>query len=368
MSVPRDGPSLFRGKGATAVRSLSLFTFTLGASLSAALGLALLLPTGAAAAGPGRAGVSIEKVEYRGWKNNLKISNGDAELIVTLDVGPRVISYKLAGGANANVFKNWDETMGTSGEPNWVSRGGHRLWTAPEDITRTYAPDNGPVAYKEIGPGVVRVTQPPDAPYGVQKEMDLALAPTGSKVKVTHRITNVGDKPTTLAIWSLTVMAPGGFEVILLPPKHPHPGDVKNAKSPADFAADQNYTVWPFTDLADPRWHLGSRFITLSQDPNKGATKIGMKHRTGGVGYLNGGTLFVKRFACLDGVHYPDRGVNYETFTNQEMLEMESLSPLATLAPGKAVEHVETWELFGKLGNVAAVEDEIAPTIAPKLK
>lgn len=317
-------------------------------------------------AGPVAAeGVKVEKVEYRGWKDNLRIANGEAELIVTLDVGPRVISYKLANGRN--VFKNWDEAMGTSGESVWISRGGHRLWTAPEDITRTYAPDNAPVEHELLAPGKVRLVQKPDAPYGIQKEMDLELAPTGSQVTVTHRIKNVGDQPTSLAIWALTVLAPGGVEYIPLPPKHPHPGDVKNAKSPADFAADQNYTVWPFTDLADPRWRLGSNFITLTQDPAKGATKIGLLHRLGGVGYLNGGTLFVKRVEFRKGSRYPDRGVNYETFTNEEMLEMESLGPLVRLAPGQATEQVERWELFADVPAVST-EEEMARVIAPKLR
>ncbi len=44
--------------------------------------------------GPARAadpkkGVTVEEIEYKGWKHNLRISNGDTELIVTLDVGPR---------------------------------------------------------------------------------------------------------------------------------------------------------------------------------------------------------------------------------------------------------------------------------------
>ena len=47
----------------------------------------------------------------------------------------------------------------------------------PEDTTRTYAPDNGPVAYKPLGPGHVRFTQAPDAAYGVRKEIDLKLEP-----------------------------------------------------------------------------------------------------------------------------------------------------------------------------------------------
>src|SRR5262249_54312551 len=85
---------------------------------------------------------------HHGRKNNTRPSNPDAELVITLDVGPRVISYKLTGGKN--VFKEFSDQLGKSGEKDWVARGGHRLWTAPEDLTRTYAPDNGPVKYQEL--------------------------------------------------------------------------------------------------------------------------------------------------------------------------------------------------------------------------
>ena len=92
----------------------------------------------------------MDVVEYRGWKNNLRLANDAAELVVTLDVGPRVISYRLAGGPN--VMKNYDAMMGGIGEPEWQIRGGHRFWLAPEDLTRTYFPDNRPVSYEAIGP------------------------------------------------------------------------------------------------------------------------------------------------------------------------------------------------------------------------
>ena len=336
-------------------------------ALGATLALFLAAAAGAAAgAEKGRAvSASVEKVEYRGWKNNLKLGNADAELVVTLDVGPRVISYRLAGGKN--VFKNYDTMMGGAGEPEWKIRGGHRLWTAPEDTTRTYAPDNAPVAHKELGPGEVRVTPPADAAHGVQKEIDLKLEPSGTKVTLRHRITNVGKAPADLAVWSLSVMAPGGIEMITMPPRRPHPGDVKNAKSAADFAPALTMVTWPFTDFQDPRWRLGAKFITLTQDAGRGATKLGLAHRTGGVGYLNDGTLFVKRFAYLDGKPYPDGGVNFETFTNEDMLEMESLGPLVTLQPGEKAEHVETWELFGGIGP-AKTEAEIEANVAPKLR
>src|SRR3954470_19820825 len=105
--------------------------------------------------------VTVEKVQYQGWKNNLRLSNGDVELIVTLDVGPRILSYRLAGGPN--VFKEYPDQMGRSGEADWMIRGGHRLWYGPEDHTRTYALDNAPVAHREAAPGLVRFTPAPDS-------------------------------------------------------------------------------------------------------------------------------------------------------------------------------------------------------------
>jgi hypothetical protein len=334
-------------------------------SILGALGLALAagfcLPV-AADAPKGK--VSVDKVEYAGWPNNLRLSNGTAELILTLDVGPRVISYRLEGGKN--VFKNYPEQMGKTGEKDWQIRGGHRLWVGPEDLTRTYAPDNRPVHYKEVDGGVV-LTPPPDAPYGIQKEMEIRLAPTGSGVTATHRITNVGQEPTELASWCLTVLAPGGVEVIPLPPKHPHPGPPQNARSPKDYAPDQLMALWPFFDFKDPRWSFGSQYITLRQDPNKGPTKIGLAHKLGWVGYLNGGTLFVKRFPYEEGKTFPDGGVNFETFTNQDMLEMESLGPMTRLPAGSSVEWIERWELHGDVQPFES-EAEIAQNIAAKVR
>src|SRR5215471_9718396 len=131
---------------------------------------------------------TIEKVEYHGWKNNLRLSNGEAELIITLDVGPRIISYRLANGRN--VLKNYEDQLGKTGEKDWQIRGGHRLWAGPEDLTRTYAPDNGPVPYKEQAGGV-RIAATPDSGHGIQREMVVHLAPRGSGVTLLHRIHNV---------------------------------------------------------------------------------------------------------------------------------------------------------------------------------
>ncbi len=265
----------------------------------------LILFAGAATAADAKKGVTVEEVEYKGWKHNLRISNGDAELIVTLDVGPRIISYKLKDGKN--VMKNFDEQMGKSGEKDWQIRGGLRMWVGPEDVTRTYFPDNGPVKYSEPPKSEIRdgstfvFTPAPEKEYGIQKELEVQLAPLGSGVRLVYHITNTGNKPAELAAWLPSVMAPGGVEIIPLPAHHPHPGPVKPETKPSDYGPSLTMVLWPYFDFTDKRWTLGSKYITLRQDSKKGPTKLGFNHRLGWVGYLNDGTLFVKRFEYKEG-------------------------------------------------------------------
>jgi hypothetical protein len=297
----------------------------------------------------------MQTVEYKGWKNNLQLSNRHIELVITLDVGPRVIFLGPPGGRN--VFKNYDDQMGRSGEKEWRIRGGHRLWLAPEGVPFSYFPDNTPVKCQKLGAHGARLIPDPETPNGIQKEMEITIAAKDNHATVLHRLRNIGSRSVRVAPWALTVMAPGGMEIIPLPAKRPHP----KALLPNQFM-----TIWAYTDFADARWHWGTKYITLAQDPRKGPTKIGLAHQGRWIGYLCNGLLFVKTFDHRKGAAYPDNGCNFETFTNQDMLEAESLGPLVDLAAGKSVEHVEHWYLFANVPAVAhrdeaAIDRHIAP-------
>src|SRR6266511_2673918 len=120
------------------------------------------------------AAVKIEKTSFKGWPNSYRVTNGQVELIVTSDVGPRVMFYGFAGGQN--LFKEFTEQLGKSGEAEWQARGGHRIWVAPEDRVKTYAPDNGPVKV-EIKGDVLIATEPVEQLTGLEKQMIVKLAP-----------------------------------------------------------------------------------------------------------------------------------------------------------------------------------------------
>jgi hypothetical protein len=299
--------------------------------------------------------VAVERASFGGWENNLRLSNDHAELVVTLDVGPRVISYRTAQGRN--VFKTFEDQLGGRGEREWKSRGGHRFWLAPEDPVLSYLPDNSPIEHRVLSEYEVELVNEPSEQLPIRKTLTVALEPNSTRVTVVHRAENCGQGSMPVATWGLSVMAPGGIEIIPLPPLGEHP---------RDLLPNRTMILWPFTNMTDPRWRWGERFITLLQG-NAGPTKIGLAHGERWIAYHLGESLFVKTIELRVGATYPDRGCNFETFTNEEMLEVEALGPLVELAPGAATEHTEQWQLFEPVGPPPSDEAAIAAWIAPWL-
>jgi hypothetical protein len=280
--------------------------------------------------------VKIEKIAYGGWPNCWRVSNGVVEAVVTGDIGPRVMRYGFAGGQN--IFKEFAEQMGKSGEPQWQLRGGHRIWMAPEDPMLTYAPDNGPVRVEPTADGLV-CTEPVEGLTCLEKQIVLRMAEAGTDVEVTHRIRNAGAAARQLAPWALSMMAPGGHGIHGFPPRGTHP-EMLEPSNPL--------VMWAFTHLTDPRWRFLDRYLVLRQDPaNPVPQKLGSFHPHTWGAYLRNGELFVKRYeASGEPSHYPDRGCSFEMFTNADFLELETLGPLVTLAPGESATHVERWSAF----------------------
>ena len=308
--------------------------------------------------------LSIDVVPYAGWPNALRLANQHVELVVTLDVGPRILRYATLGGAN--VLKEIPEQLGKAGEAEWRMRGGHRLWISPEDPARTYAPDNGPTTHGREG-DAVWITTPASAETGLERTIRLQLDEHSSRVSLQHIITNRGSQAAVLAPWALTVFAPGGTAIVPLPPYAPHPGDLKPETKAEDFAAQMTLTLWPFFRFTDSRFRWSDKYICLQQDAQaKRPTKIGANLPDGWAAYHLHDTLFIKRFGWRADAVYPDRGCNFETFTDAAILELESLGPLIDLAPGQQVSHNETWSLHAGVG-LPNSDDAIDKDVLPKV-
>lgn len=297
---------------------------------------------------------TLVKTEYAGWPNCYKLSNGRIELVITGDVGPRLIRFGFAGGDN--MLYEDPAAAGLVGGDEWRLYGGHRLWHSPEHPVRTYFPDNAPVQVVESGDGI-HITQSDETVNGIQKKIHLRMDDSAAQVQLVHTLTNTGPWPIKLSVWALSVMASGGTAIVPMPPRGQHP---------QDLLPTTQLAIWPYTDMADPRWTWGTRFVLLRQR-NAAPQKVGMSVPGGWIAYANSGNLFVKRFGHLAGAEYPDLGSNVEVFTNSDMLEVETLGPLTELAPGSSLNHVEHWYLFDGVAapeNDADVDTNVLPVLA----
>lgn len=296
--------------------------------------------------------MEMKRISYAGWEDCVQITHQDLTLIITTQVGPRVISCSLKD--KGNLFYVHPEQAGSIGGNSWKTYGGHRLWCAPEDLEFTYAPDNFPVQVTNTGLGIRFAAAVENS--GILKIIVISPVAGENRVRLEHIIHNLGKQTFQLAPWALTVMREGGVAVI------PH-----NLDRPFQLLPTHNVSLWGYTEMNDPRWHWGKRYIRLQQDPGASTPqKVGLQNPYGWAGYAVNKQFFLKRFAWLPGAQYPDFNVNFEAYTNQKMLELESLAPLVDLKPGDKVMHSEEWFLYRNVQtpqSEADVDKNILPLI-----
>ena len=279
----------------------------------------------------------VSKIQYQVFPNCLQLSNGEIELVVTTDVGPRILRYAFVDGEN--ILGEHPEAIVNTPLGTWKPYGGHRLWIAPENMPNSYTPDNAPVEYfvDEIN-NSVRFLQPFEPTSKTQKEMVVTLSETESTVEIQHKIKNCGDAEMTLSAWALTIMRGGGVCIVPNEPFAPYSAET--------LLPVRNLTVWSYTDLTDARWSFEKDSIRLKVDETKEQPqKIGVFNKQGWAGYEREKLRFTKRFETNETAVYPDYNSNVELYTAGAFVELETLSPLTHLLPGESVIYLEHWEL-----------------------
>ncbi|MCL1792388.1 MAG: hypothetical protein FWG34_00810 [Oscillospiraceae bacterium] len=284
--------------------------------------------------------ITISDVEYKNYGRCKAISNGLFEMYVTIDLGPRIIKLNLPGKENL-MFNDVEREMHidvskTFGSGKcWYIYGGHRMWVSPEDMPKTYYPDNDPVEAKIEG-NKVSFFPGPQTANNLQHSLEISMCGDKPCAKVAHKLENIGENEITGAIWAMSVVAPGGTVIC------PQPDE------DTGLLGNRCMAFWPYTNLTDARANFYDRYITVKQN---GAVnekfKFGINNTKGWLAYQNHGQIFVKTYEPNHPAgNYPDWGMSTEVFTNHLFSEAETLSELKTLKRGEFIEHAETWRLI----------------------
>ena len=287
------------------------------------------------------------------------LANDYLRLEYLAEAGPRLVRLILKNSASQdNLFAETPQTSWPTPYGEYCLHGGHRLWHAPESPPRSSMPDQSGLEVKELSDGV-RLCQPTEPATGIRKSMEIRLFPDRPALTVKHELYNDGCWPVELAPWAITQLALGGVAVL---PQTVGPLD------PHGVLPNRYLVLWPYTQSRDVRLEQYNDFVLVHGRPQEPACKIGYLNRLGWAGYLLGDVFFVKRICPQPARPHPDFGCNVEVYCSTECLELETVAPLAQLAPGETVTHIEQWEFFTGL-KVSPTVDEIrnlANALAPQ--
>ncbi|RLI02720.1 hypothetical protein DRO38_03615 [Candidatus Bathyarchaeota archaeon] len=296
--------------------------------------------------------LKVEEKEVGGFKTKLFFLD---EFIIGIptEIGPRILYFASTEKPEFNLFGVLPDVGMQTSEGFWRVYGGHRLWSSPEAKPRSYSLDNKPVKI-ETDKETVTVHGNPETANSVQKTISIRPHPKGG-IQVIHTIRNIGRWPITLACWALSIMKPKGFAII----------PIQSSKVDEEgLLPDRHITIWPYTDLSDKRLTFTNDFIFIRQDPEvESPVKIGTMANPSWTAYWVEGVAFVKEFQKKEG-EYPDFGCNVEVYTNANMLELETLSPLQTLEPNDTIRHTEIWRIFD-VGELTPTSEKIKGNLEP---
>jgi hypothetical protein len=259
------------------------------------------------------------------------LENESVKLLVTRSVGPRILSFGFKDGEN--LFAELPESViEAPGADVFHFYGGHRLWHAPEEPRRTYLPDDSPVDIVPSENGLL-VTPPTEPQTGLQKTLEIRLSGESAQVVITHRLTNHGLWPVTCAPWAITQLKTGGTAIL------------PQARQDTGVLPNRSLGLWPYTDMANPNVQWGSNIILLQANLDA-PFKIGFPNPRGWLAYWWKGTLFVKRADYNPQAAYYDFGGSSQCYCDHRFIELETLAPIHTLAPGETASHIETWGIY----------------------
>ena len=275
----------------------------------------------------------VETVKFLGH-DCVSLENAALKLLITRSVGPRILALRYAGGENI-LAELPDFVADCPGTGVFHFRGGHRLWHAPEDLGRTYLPDDAPVAISAIEGGLC-ATQDVEVKTSLQKSMDIRLQGEQPRAVILHRLTNCGMWPVECSPWAITQLMNGGLAIL------------PQAAEQSGVLPNRSVALWPYTNPGDPHVAWGPHYI-LIQGSLDAPFKIGFPNPRGWLAYWRNGTLFVKRARYAPQSAYYDFGSSSEFYGNDQFIELETLAPIHTIRPGASATHTETWELYGQV-------------------
>jgi hypothetical protein len=279
---------------------------------------------------------SIKRIKFGGIAA-VELRTARLRLIALAAKGPRIACWGRPDDDNLLLWAPGKYRRG-----KWDLMGGHRLWVArpgADEAEETYATDNQRCAVEIFADGF-SVTAPVDPLHRTRRGIRVA-AVAADRVTVEHFVTNCSDMLWSGGLWGLTCTVPSAGASYQIPL-----GD----GSSWDYATMVTFRTWGGghggVGFGDEQFQLTDDALVLRP---VGRENKRMIKADAGIVALYDPTRklsFAICAACQADGNYP-LGTNLAFYVGPKnfMVEMETMSPAATLKPQQTLRHTETWVL-----------------------
>jgi len=303
--------------------------------------------------------VTVEKVDYLGWRDAWRVRSKACELVVVPQIG-RVVHFSLRGGENVlYVNQGLVGRVVPKDDGQWHNFGGDKIWPTAQNLWEKYTGRKGwpPPYYFDCAParvepikGGVRLRTPLSPHFGARCVREFVMDPQRPLVRVRQFHEKTEGNPAEMTLWSIAQVRKPVFA--LLPLK----GGAQEAR------------YRPLGKLVQPLFVVHKSVLSLRNDEAEGQ-KVGVvpdaEHRDGWVAAAYDSLLFVQSHKLEQGAGYPDGGCHAELFAAAKALghyvELELLSPLRELKAGEKLRDDAVWQLIPLTAGQVDDPERLAP-------
>lgn len=291
--------------------------------------------------------VSVEKINYHGWQESYRISNGQIDVVVVPAIG-RIMYFGFKGEENI-LWNNplffgktlpAGKPLSDNGEIIWANFGGDKVWPTQEDQWqdingRTWPADHwfdGSAHMAEVLANGIKIIGPVSEYCGARSIREIILAEAGAELTINQTIEKVQQadnsaiEPINYTIWNITQICSPLMALMNLNPNR------RLSKRHKLFRPNtaENFSI------------EGDMGILLPDRKNK--QKVGADSDYWLAAIVDS-TVIGEFFRLQPNANYPDEGMSVEVYTEPDYTELEILSPLRQLAIGESMLFTINWRL-----------------------
>ncbi len=282
--------------------------------------------------------IEIKQINLKYYGKCVSINNGTVKVIVSVDVGPKIIFWGYTNGENMlyipyNILE-YDEHISQKIPPDiFFKRYGHEIMLEYENSNPVVL-SSGTTIYSILQDGVVFSCSSPK--LGISTNLEIIIQDSSNSIMIVHSIENINEKAQSFSICSSTFVTQDGTLIV--------PQNVEDlGNSPNRVLA-----LWKKSNINDSRLYVTNeylRFNNLSTD-NLSVLKLGINNRQAWSTYTKDGITFLKHYLHNKKAKYLNFDSSFIIDSKKALLSLKVLSPIYNVQKNEIAKMAEYWSLF----------------------